>query len=490
MLFRSDELKTVALENISSNVMIADNAFNIVYINGALRNFFSEKDADIKKIFPEYSLDKLVGQNIDIFHKDPSHQRRMIEGLSKSFSTTIEIGASTFDLIAQPILGKSGKRLGTMVEWKDAALRLQIADHHGQAEAVSRSYAVIRFTPEGQILDCNDNFLNAVGYQKSELIGNHHSMFVDKEYSKSKEYSDFWDILRSGKFHSGQYQRVDKHGNELWLQATYNPLLDQNGNVVAVIKFASDISEETKRRQRATDAQQVIANDLQGIAQSVSTANERAQNSSTASQEAASNVQSVSAGIEELAASVKEINRQVTDASRISSDAVVQAQTTNEIVSKMSDAAQEIANVVNLISDIAEQTNLLALNATIEAARAGEAGRGFSVVASEVKELASQTSKATEEIGSRIVNVQNTSVEAVEALKEITDIINNISEISTSISGAVEEQSVTMNEMSSNMTVASNGVQTMDKAISDIANSITSIDETTQKVREASSALT
>ncbi len=490
MNFRNNQIKDFVLRHLTSNLMIADNNFNIIYINEALKSLFTDKTQDLQKMFPDFSLENLVGQNIDVFHKTPSHQRQVLAGINNTFKASIDIGDTTFDLVAMPITNSSGKRLGTFVEWHDASLRLFIEDAKAQTEAISKSQAVIRFDPTGNIIDCNENFLQAMGYSKAELIGTHHRQFVDPDYANSQEYTEFWRRLGHGEFQSGQYQRFDKQGNKIWLQATYNPLFDAEGHVKNVIKFASDITEETERRQRANEAQKSIASDLQGIATSVSFANEQARKVSTISQSASGNVQSVSAGIEELVASVKEINRQASTAKDISNNAVIQADTTNDIVSKMSNAAQEIANVVNLISDIAEQTNLLALNATIEAARAGEAGKGFSVVASEVKELASQTSKATDEISSRIENVQNTSVEAVRAIEEISETIKQISDISEAISSSVDQQSMTMGDMSSNMQVASDGVQNIDTGMQDIANSITSIDDATQKVKEASSTLT
>jgi methyl-accepting chemotaxis protein len=188
----------------------------------------------------------------------------------------------------------------------------------------------------------------------------------------------------------------------------------------------------------------------------------------TASEEASTNVQSVASASEELTASVNEISRQVQESSRVASDAVNQAQKTNDRVGELSKAAARIGDVVELINTIAGQTNLLALNATIEAARAGEAGRGFAVVASEVKALAEQTAKATGEIGQQISGIQAATQESVGAIKEIGDTIGRMSEISSTIAAAVEEQGAATQEISRNIQHAAQGTSQVSSNISDV----------------------
>ncbi|MEP3276047.1 MAG: PAS domain-containing methyl-accepting chemotaxis protein [Stappiaceae bacterium] len=479
----------IALDFVSSNIMIADNNGVIRYINDSLRTFFEEKQEDIRKNFPDFAISNLIGTNFDIFHKNPDHQRKMIAALSDTHAATITIGNATFDLIATPLASGTSKRQGTLVEWRDAELRLQNIDFRSQIQAIERSQASIRFDSQGVIIEANENFLQSTGYSLSEITGQHHRIFVEPEYAESDDYLAFWKKLGAGEFHSGEYQRYTKEGSTLWLRATYNPLQNDKGEVIGVIKFATNITQEKQQRESRERAQEEIADGLSKVAMTVSDASLQADDASSSSQTTASTVQSISAAIEELVASVQEINRQVLDASEISTGAVEQAEKTNTIVSTMSDAATEIENVVNLISDIAEQTNLLALNATIEAARAGESGKGFAVVAAEVKGLATQTSKATDEITSRITNVQRTSVDAVNAIGAITETIAKISEISNAISAAVEEQSVTTTEMSSNMQAAAQGVQTIDNSMRGIAEALQSIDASTKNVREASAAL-
>lgn len=476
------------LENLSASVMIADNDRNIVYINKALISFLTESENAIQKDLPAFKVAGLVGGNIDVFHKDPSHQKRMITAMDGLFETMIEVGGMKFDLIAQPIM-EGGKRLGTVVEWRDAGDRLARQDYQAQVEAVGRSQAVISFDPDGIILDANDNFLAATGYTLDEIVGKHHKIFCAPEHAASSEYQQFWADLGNGQPSMGEVERRNKAGQELWLNASYSPLLDHKGKVYKVVKFATDITEIVQRRAKRRDAQAEMSRDISDITGAVSSANMQASTVAGSADQASENVQAMAAGIEELVASVNEINQQVVEASTVSRQAEKEAERTTQTVAGLSEAASEIENVVKLISDIAEQTNLLALNATIEAARAGEAGKGFAVVASEVKSLATQTGKATEEIGHSISKVLTSTGEAVDAIKIISETIMKVNEITTVISSAVEEQSATTSEMSGSMQVAADGVKQISDGVRDIAESAKLVDSSIQKVGEAASAL-
>lgn len=476
------------LENLSASVMIADNDRSIVYINKALIRFLSDNEADIQKDLPAFKVDGLVGGNIDIFHKNPHHQKAMIAKMDGLFETMITVGGIRFDLIAQPVMD-GNKRLGTVVEWRDAGDRLARQDFQAQVEAVGRSQAVIAFTPDGTILDANDNFLAATGYALDEIVGQHHRIFLPTSQHESAEYRQFWQEIGEGDAKVGEYERVNKAGAALWLRGSYSPLLNEKGKVYKVVKFASDITEIVSMRTKRTEAQRLIAQDLDDITGAVSSTNHQASSVAAAADQASGNVQSMAASVEELVASVNEINNQVVEASTISHQAEHEAKRTTETVAGLSEAAGEIENVVKLISDIAEQTNLLALNATIEAARAGEAGKGFAVVASEVKSLATQTGKATEEIGQSITRVLTSTGDAVDAIKMISDTIMKVNEITTVISSAVEEQSATTSEMSGSMQVAADGVLQISEGVREIAEAAQLVDGSVQKVQETASAL-
>jgi methyl-accepting chemotaxis protein len=243
----SDSLALMATRAISANVMIADTDLNIVYMNEAVKTLLREAEADLKKDLPKFSVDTLIGTNIDVFHKNPSHQRQMLQSLSAVHRATIKIGKWSFDLMATPLKKADGSRAGTVVEWADASIRLQNSDFAGQVAAAKRSQAVIEFKLDGTVVDANENFLKALGYSLGEIQGKHHSMFVEQKERDSAAYREFWANLNRGEYQAAEYKRIGKGGKEVWIQASYNPILDDKGKPVKVVKFAIDVTEQKLR---------------------------------------------------------------------------------------------------------------------------------------------------------------------------------------------------------------------------------------------------
>jgi len=352
-----------------------------------------------------------------------------------------------------PILDAEGKPFKVVKYAIDVtAQKMEYADLKGQVEAIKRSQAVIEFKLDGTIVTANENFLKVMGYRLEEVEGKHHSMFAEAAFAQSEAYRQFWQKLGRGEFQAAQYKRIGKGGKEIWIEASYNPILDLNGKPFKVVKYATDLTGRKEENRRLADdfetnvkslvdTMSASASELQGSAQSLAAASEQTNQQSSV----------VATATEELSASVGEISRQVSESARVAANAVEEAKRSEAIVGGLVEAAAKIGDVTKLISEIASQTNLLALNATIEAARAGEHDKGFTVVASEVKALAQQTAKATDEIAQQIKGIQGSSGQMATAMREIGQVIAQVSEISASISSAVEEQSAATREVSSNI---------------------------------------
>ncbi len=329
-----------------------------------------------------------------------------------------------------PVLDTSGRPYGVVKFATDiTAQKLKNADLAGQIEAIGKSQAVIEFNMDGTIITANDNFLHALGYTLPEIKGKHHSMFVESSERDGAAYREFWASLNRGQYQAAEYKRIGKGGKEVYIQASYNPILDLNGKPFKVVKYATDVTR------------QVI----------VRMGNERVR----------AMMESVAAGSEELNASVREISEAMTKSRQTAVGAVDQVASADSQAHRLSEAAQAMSGIVEMINNITGQINLLALNATIESARAGEAGRGFAVVASEVKSLANQAKQATDKIAQEIENLNNISGDVVTALDSIKQAINSVSEYVTSTAAAVEEQSTVTNEMSSSMARAAAEAQAL-----------------------------
>lgn len=231
----------IALNAISSGVMVADKNRNIIYANDAVYNLLKSYEDEIRTVIPHFSAENLVGQNIDQFHKNPAHQARMLAELTRPISSSIVVGDVNFDLKVTPLLDAMGKPDGAMVEWVDKTAYNLSAN---MLSALDRSQGIIEFRPNGEILRANENFLNLMGYEESEILGKHHRMFVASDYAHSVEYKDFWAQLSRGELAAGEFLRYNSRGEEVWIQASYNPVTTSDGKVTRVVKYATDITAD------------------------------------------------------------------------------------------------------------------------------------------------------------------------------------------------------------------------------------------------------
>ena len=340
-----------------------------------------------------------------------------------------------------------------------------------QIKALDNSQAIIEFTPDGIILNANENFCAAVGYELSEIQGQHHRMFVDKNYGLTSEYISFWETLASGQFHQAEYQRFGKGGKEIWIQASYNPIFDSAGNVISVVKYASDITQSVNERRENNQIIQNAVTALENVSKNIlNGADELAKRNDTQ----AVSIEETSASIEEIAESITETSHSAEDVSTMAFEVLTQAENNKEIMTKAVNAmemleknAEKIDNIVNVIDTIASQTNLLALNAAVEAARAGDAGKGFGVVAAEVRSLASRCLEAASDL-KKVISTSNA---------QISDSVDLVRQSGTSLVGMVKS----INDVTQTITNISKTSQEQSINIKEISNAVVQIDDLTQK---------
>ena len=288
--------------------------------------------------------------------------------------------------------------------------RLQQSEFEGKLAAISRSQAVIEFDLRGNVLSANSNFLRTMGYTSDEVIGQHHKIFCDTELVKSAAYRNFWADLGEGQYKSGRFKRLGKHDAEVWIQATYNPILDLHGKPYKVVKYAMDISDQVQREHTIREKVELITKILDELSTSIDSIAKSSEHSN------------------DLAEKTQQHAVDGSEVLRRSQDTIMAIQ----------QSSNDINEIINTIANIANQTNLLAFNAAIEAARAGEQGLGFSVVADEVRKLAEKSTMAAREIAKLITQTVNRVDEGGRLTEQVSGsfskILDSMSSTTDSIS--------------------------------------------------------
>ena len=342
-----------------------------------------------------YSLSEIVGRAIEDLvpahvRQDP-FQLRFKQALARGehFAGAVRLMRGNgkeawLRSIVQPVRSSEGRIKQFSMFSSDLTRTIESSrEHENLITALMRSTALIEFDLEGHVLTANDRFLGAMGYSLAQIEGKHHRMFCEPQEYNSAEYQQFWKRLNAGEFVAARFKRVDSHGRLVWLEATYNPVVDANERLYKVVKFATVITDQVNREQAVAEAANIA------YSTSLQT-DDSAQRGTTV----------------------------VTQAVDVMRDLAQHMQQAGEGIEALNAQSQVIGSIVKTISGIAEQTNLLALNAAIEAARAGEQGRGFAVVADEVRQLASRTSKATEEIVGVVRQNQDMARDAVALMAD------------------------------------------------------------------------
>jgi len=524
-------------DGLTGALMVANKDLTIIYMNRAAQILFATHGETFAKVLPGFDAARLIGENIDRFHRHPTHQRAMLADPSRLPHTAdIKIGAIVLQIKASAATA-GGDRIVEWADVTDARKRdATLLDESNQVKAIGRVQAVIHFDLLGNITDVNDNFLGATGYRREDVIAKHHSMFVDPQEVRSDDYRRFWERLAAGQNFGGQFRRVGKDGREVWLQANYVPLLDAAGKPYRVVKYATDI---TAQKHALRDVIEVVGGLAKGdltaemtgtyegdfaqlrdsVNQSMTSLrdmvikiHEAAGTITSASsqiasgnaslnsrtQEQSSSLEETAAGIEEMTATVKQNAGNAKEANQLAAGArdvaerggqVVQAAVT--AMSAITESSTKVADIIGVIEQIAFQTNMLALNAAVEAARAGDQGRGFAVVAAEVRNLAQRSAGAAREIKALIQDSADKVSQGAklvyqsgETLRDIVTSVKKVSDIIGEITTASAEQATGIDQINTAVVQMDRGTQENAALVEEASSAASAMSEQAESLGE------
>jgi methyl-accepting chemotaxis protein len=469
-----------------------------------------------------YDLTEIVGKHHSMFVERSYAQ-------SPDYKTFwAKLAAGNFDQRQYKRVGKGGKEVWIEASYNPVfrrgkpikvikiatditAQKLKTAEDAGKIEALSRAQAIIEFTPTGDVLTANDNFLSALGYTLAEIQGRHHSMFCEPAYTGTSDYRQFWARLSAGEFVADEFMRIGKGGRKVFIQASYNPIFDLNGKVFKVVKFATDVTGRVENvealancltnladgdlsqriekpfiaslerlrtdfneaSEKLKRAMSTVADNAQAISSGSNQVQAAADDLAKRTEQQAASIEQTAAALEEITTTVKDSSHRAEEAGRLVTRTREHAEHSGAVVrdaigamDQIEASSREISNIIGVIDEIAFQTNLLALNAGVEAARAGEAGKGFAVVAQEVRELAQRSATAAKEIkalitasGGHVQSGVSLVTKAGSALQEIATQVHAIDTNVVAIVEAAREQSTALAEINQAVNMVDQGTQ-------------------------------
>lgn len=414
-----------ALDSTSTNVMISDNERNIVYINKSVESMLRNAEADLRKALPNFSVDKLVGSNMDIFHKNPQHQKRLLESLTATYIGNIVVGGRSFRLIASPIFSDDGTRLGSVVEWLD---RTQEVIVEGEISGVVKSACAGNFTARIPTNGKTGFFLNLAEELNSLMNTSEVGLAEVNRVLGAIAKGDLTERITAE--YSGTFGDLKNYCNQ-----TTESLTEMMSEIRTAAETIFTASSE--------------------IASGNADLSSRTEQQAANLEETASSMEELTSTVKLNADNAKQANVLAEQASSVASDGGNLIQQVVTTMNAINESSQKIADIIGVIDGIAFQTNILALNAAVEAARAGDQGRGFAVVASEVRTLAQRSANAAKDIKALISD----SVKKIESgnvlvgksgdtMKDIVTSIKRVNDIMAEIAAASSEQSAGIDEVS------------------------------------------